>query len=58
MKKLWWVIGILVTLLLIVYGGGSWYFSSIVIDADTGSIDDSISRMEDMGVHFDAYPSL
>ena len=56
MKKKWWITIILVDVLLIAYIGGSYYFSSVLLEAETQSLDDSIRRMEEMGVQFDDYP--
>jgi len=56
MKKRWLIIMVFVALLVIVYVGGSWFFSSVLIDASTQSVDESVSRIEEMGVQFDDYP--
>lgn len=56
MKKKWWIIFIMADLLLLVYFGGSWFFSSVLLDAETQSLDESVSRMEELGILFDAYP--
>lgn len=58
MKKRWWIVIVLFALSLIVYGGGSWFFSSVLLDAETQSLDESISRMEELGISFDAYPEF
>ncbi len=50
MKKLVWVLVGLLVLLFLVYLGGSWYFSSVLIDAETQSLEESIARMESVGV--------
>lgn len=50
MKKLVWVLLGLVVLLFLVYLGGSWYFSSILIDMETQSLDESVERMATVGV--------
>lgn len=55
MKKKWWIV-ILVDLLLLVYIGGSWFFSSVLLETETQLLDESISRMESMGIQFDDYP--
>ncbi len=51
MKKFWWIFGILILLCLLLYVGGSYYFSTILIDTETHSLSDSIAHMEEFGVN-------
>ena len=56
MKKLVWVLAGLLILLLLIYLGAGWYFSSILIDVETQSLVDSIVSMEEVGIDRDALP--
>ena len=56
MKKIWWIIASIVLFLLVVYVGGSWYFSTVLIDAQTQPLEDSIAGMESVGVDNEALP--
>jgi dipeptidyl aminopeptidase/acylaminoacyl peptidase len=56
-KAIWWILGIIVALLLIIHIGGSWYFSNVLISRETQTLADSITRMTEAGVTMDYLPT-
>lgn len=56
MKKVWWIVAIVIGLGLLVYAGGSWYFATVLIAAETQPLEDSIARMEAAGVDGEGLP--
>lgn len=55
MKGLVWVLVGLAAVLLIVYGGASWYFANILIDSPTQALEDGAARAAESGVELEAY---
>lgn len=56
MKKLGWIIAILFIVFLFIYIGASYYFSTVLIDAPTQSLSDSVTGMESIGVDGSTLP--
>lgn len=49
-SKLRWIVVSILVLLLLIYGGGSWYFSNILIAQETQTLDTSLATMTELGL--------